>query len=155
MLGILVKRQILLSILTLLLGACGGGEGGGRGGGFNEPAPGTPVTVSGTLSYEFVPPNLNCAGLNFSAIEVRPIRGATVVLLNGTGGAGYIGIPNYQPASGNRCLETRRKIVEDHDVFARGAELLHDVATYITCTACNQDTFVCHTINSRSFCADL
>ena len=73
--GILVKRQILLAIITLLLGACGGGEGGG----------GT-VTVSGTVSYEFVPPNLNCAGLNFSAIEVRPIRGATVVLLNETGG---------------------------------------------------------------------
>ena len=75
MLGMLVKRQIVLSILTLLLGACGGSSGGG-GGGFNEPPPGTPVTVSGTLSYEFVPPNLNCAGLNFSAIEVRPIRGS-------------------------------------------------------------------------------
>ncbi len=85
--GILVKRHILLSLVTLALGACGGGgDGGGRGGGFNQPLPGATVTVSGTLSYEFVPPNLNCAGLNFSAIEVRPIRAATVVLLNATGG---------------------------------------------------------------------
>jgi hypothetical protein len=84
--GTLVKRPILLSILTLLLGACSGGGNGGGDGGFIEPAPGGTVTVSGTLSYEFVPPNLSCAGLNFSAIEVRPIRAATVVLLNGTGG---------------------------------------------------------------------
>jgi hypothetical protein len=85
--GTLVKRQILLTLVTLSLGACGGGgDGGNGGGGFNEPGPQAIVTVSGTLSYEFVPPNLNCAGLNFSAIEVRPIRGATVVLLNQTGG---------------------------------------------------------------------
>ncbi len=83
----LVKRQILLTLLTLSLGACGGGgDGGGGNGGFNEPPPGATVTVSGTLSYEFVPANLNCSGLNFSATEVRPIRGATVVLLNQTGG---------------------------------------------------------------------
>jgi len=82
-----VKRQILLTFVTLLLGACGGGgDGGNGGGGFNQPELPAVVTVSGTLSYEFVPPNLNCAGLNFSAIEVRPIRGATVVLLNETGG---------------------------------------------------------------------
>jgi hypothetical protein len=67
-----------------LLGACsGGGDGGG---GFNEPVPGTPVTVSGTVRYQFVPPNAGCSGLNFSATVARPIRGATVVLLNNIGG---------------------------------------------------------------------
>lgn len=81
--GIPVKRHILLTLFTLILGACGSGGGGG---GFNEPPPGAPVTVSGTLSYEFVPANLNCSGLNFSATEVRPIRGATVLLLNTSGG---------------------------------------------------------------------
>ena len=87
MAGTLVKHQILLTLVTLLLGACGGGSDGGNGsGGFNEPEPPAVVTVSGRLSYEFVPPNLSCAGLNFSAIEERPIRGATVVLLNETGG---------------------------------------------------------------------
>ena len=83
----LVKRQILLTFVTLMLGACGGGgDSGNGGGGFNQPEPPPSVTVSGRLSYEFVPPNLNCSGLNFSAIEERPIRGATVVLLNATGG---------------------------------------------------------------------
>jgi len=84
--GFLAQRHILLILSTLLLTACGGGgngggfdPGGGNGGG------GTMVTVSGTVSYEFVPPNPNCNGLNFSATFARPIRGATVVLLNSAG----------------------------------------------------------------------
>jgi hypothetical protein len=36
------------------------------------------------VAYEFVPPNLNCQGLNFAATEVRPIRGATVQLVDGS-----------------------------------------------------------------------
>ena len=41
------------------------------------------VSVAGRLQYEFVPPNVNCRGLNFSAIQPRPIRGATVQLVDG------------------------------------------------------------------------
>jgi hypothetical protein len=41
------------------------------------------VTVAGKLQYEFVPPNANCRGLNFNRIQQRPIRGATVQLLDG------------------------------------------------------------------------
>ena len=46
-----------------------------------------PVTISGTLLYEFPPPNPGCVGLNFSvsAIQERPIRQATVQLLDSTG----------------------------------------------------------------------
>lgn len=40
------------------------------------------VTVAGKLTYEFVPPNTNCRGLNFNAIETRPIRGVTVQLVD-------------------------------------------------------------------------
>ena len=40
------------------------------------------VTVSGTASYEFVPPNAVCQGLDFSSVIVKPIRGATVQLLD-------------------------------------------------------------------------
>lgn len=43
---------------------------------------GPQVTLSGTLEYQFVPPNTNCQGLNFNSIEVKPIRGATVQLLD-------------------------------------------------------------------------
>jgi hypothetical protein len=34
------------------------------------------------VSYEFVPPNPICQGLDFSSIATRPVRGATVELLN-------------------------------------------------------------------------
>ena len=42
----------------------------------------TMVTVSGKVNYEFVPPNVNCRGLNFLGTTVKPIRAATVQLIN-------------------------------------------------------------------------
>ncbi len=44
------------------------------------------VTVSGQVLYEFVPPNANCNGLNFSATQTRPIRAATVQLIDTASG---------------------------------------------------------------------
>lgn len=73
-------RTSLLLTTLLSFAACGGGGGNGGGGGGG--GGGNTVTVSGTVSYEFVPPNAGCLGLNFSATTVRPIRGATVVLLS-------------------------------------------------------------------------
>ena len=49
-----------------------------------EPQP--TVTVSGIVSYEFVPPLPTCRDLDFSAIETRPIRGATVQLIDAGNG---------------------------------------------------------------------
>lgn len=40
------------------------------------------VTVSGTLEYEFVPARDNCNGLDYSSVERRPVRGATVQLID-------------------------------------------------------------------------
>ena len=48
-----------------------------------EPVP--VVTISGTMLYEFPPPNAACNGLNFGNIQLRPIRQATVQLLDDTG----------------------------------------------------------------------
>jgi len=45
------------------------------------------VTVSGKVQYEFVPPSANCFGLNYSAIVVRPIRQATVQIIDDGSGA--------------------------------------------------------------------
>jgi hypothetical protein len=52
--------------------------------------PAAAVTISGVLNYEFPPPNTSpfiCDGLNFGAVETRPIRGATVQILQSPGGA--------------------------------------------------------------------
>jgi hypothetical protein len=69
------------ALAMLLMTACGGGDS------VNAPPPARPtVTVSGTVSYEFVPPNGSCTTLNFGATVTRPIRGATVQLIDtGTG----------------------------------------------------------------------
>jgi len=68
----------LLPILAVA--ACGGGGGGGGG-----QVPLQRVTVSGTVQYELVPPAVNCNGLNFNGTVARPIRGATVQLINAAG----------------------------------------------------------------------
>jgi hypothetical protein len=67
--------------VAVVLGACGGGGGGG--GGF--PIAGLPgattVTLNGTVTFDSVP---NATGtLNYSAIAVKPVRGAVVEVVNG------------------------------------------------------------------------
>ncbi|MEE8426050.1 MAG: hypothetical protein V3S15_02120 [Woeseiaceae bacterium] len=74
-------RIACLAWVLAILAACGGGGGGGGG-----TAPLPMVMVSGTLQYEFVPPSLNCRGLNFNGTVPRPIRGATVQLIDAATG---------------------------------------------------------------------
>jgi len=74
-------RLLLAALLPLALAACGGGGGNKGGNQGGEPI----LTVSGTVSYEFAQPNANCLGLNLTAPVVRPIRGATVQLLDANG----------------------------------------------------------------------
>ncbi|CAN7191112.1 MULTISPECIES: carboxypeptidase-like regulatory domain-containing protein [unclassified Variovorax] len=67
--------------VAVVLGACGGGGGGG--GGF--PIAGLPgattVTLNGTVTFDSVP---NATGtLNYSAIAIKPVRGAVVEVVNG------------------------------------------------------------------------
>ena len=47
--------------------------------------PAAVVTISGNMFYEFPPPNAACNGLNFGNIQLRPIRQATVQILDDTG----------------------------------------------------------------------
>ncbi len=47
--------------------------------------PGAVVTISGNAMYEFPPPNPGCNGLNFTNVQLRPIRQATVQALDDTG----------------------------------------------------------------------
>lgn len=90
-------RRLLALLPALLLAACGGGGSGASGdssggnsggsGGNGDPGPGAIGTVVGAARYEYVPPNPNCNGLNFDPAvrELRPIRGATVQLLDASG----------------------------------------------------------------------
>ena len=64
----------------MLLSACSSG-GGDKSGGTTPPSV-TTMTISGLASYEFVPPNASCNGLNFGATMTRPIRAATVELID-------------------------------------------------------------------------
>jgi len=69
----------ILFVATLLIAGCGGGDSS------PPPPPPASISVSGTVFYEFVPPNPICQGLDFGSIQLRPIRGATVQLLDGAG----------------------------------------------------------------------
>lgn len=68
-----------------VLAACGGGGGGSSPPPPPPPPPGSPITISGTASYESVPAQASGVGLNYGAITAKPIRGATVELLNSSG----------------------------------------------------------------------
>lgn len=78
---VFTRKNIVLAVSLLALAACGGGSGSTVG---NVVA--VTVTVSGKVFYEFVPPRVQgnnpCAGLDFNNIETRPIRAATVQLLD-------------------------------------------------------------------------
>jgi len=75
-------QLVSLATMALLLTACGGSDNGG---GKDDNTP-TTMTVSGFVRYEFPPPNDNCSGLDLAAPLTRPVRGATVQLINaGTG----------------------------------------------------------------------
>ena len=75
---------------AIALGACGGGGGGGgapAGGGNGSGNPGGggsggTVIITGQAQYEMPPPVPNCNGLNFDDLELKPIRQATVQLLD-------------------------------------------------------------------------
>lgn len=68
-------RRVLLPLVVLLFAAGVGGCGGGGGGGGTDTA-GPPATVSGTVSYDYVP---NVSGaLSYRATVSKPVRGAGV-----------------------------------------------------------------------------
>lgn len=75
MTGTGLGRLAWVAALSLAASACGSSSDDGGA-----------VTISGALRYEFVPVNDGCAGLDFAAVEERPIRGATVQLLDAASG---------------------------------------------------------------------
>ena len=76
-----MQRLLRLGVLALAvgLGGCGGGGGGGGGGS------GATATISGAVSYDFVP-NLSGA-LDYKATASRAVRGAGVDIVDSQTGA--------------------------------------------------------------------
>ena len=80
------RKAINLLILAAcgLVAGCGGSSGGADGGGGTgggNPGAGS-VTISGTASYEFPPPVPPCRGLDFANTGLRPIRAATIQIVD-------------------------------------------------------------------------
>jgi hypothetical protein len=109
-----LRRTCLVSIefvcVVLLLSACGGGNGGSNNQAFANAASSAPtpsssslssnsaslssasssssvdsMMLSGIITYDYVPHNTNNLGLNYLAIEPRPVRGAVVELMDDLG----------------------------------------------------------------------
>jgi hypothetical protein len=112
--GQLPPALLLSGLLGLgLLEACGGGGGGSA-------APATPVpttrTVTGLVTYDFVPAVYNAAtqvgGLNFAGAVQKPVRNGVVQILNGTSvlatgstdATGHYSLTFTPPASGTPQL---------------------------------------------------
>lgn len=51
----------------------------------NTSALADPVTISGTISYDFIPHNINAHGLDYDNIQSRPARGVDVAVLSNNG----------------------------------------------------------------------
>jgi hypothetical protein len=80
-----LSRLFRAATSCALLAGCGSGSSA-------PPAlpPPASVTISGVVNYEFPPPNTApsiCDGLNFANKQLRPIRGATVQILQSPGDA--------------------------------------------------------------------
>lgn len=71
-------RLTALPAVIAALAACGGG-------GDAPPAYSGPVVLSGTATYDSVPASASGVGLDYAATTARPIRGATVQLLDANG----------------------------------------------------------------------
>ena len=87
-----MKRTAAVVCLTLCLAACGGG---GSGGGGAAPAPPF-VTLTGQVTFDFVPVVAG-RGLDYMSTAPRPARGVTIELLQG----GAVASSATTDASGN------------------------------------------------------
>src|SRR5689334_3959840 len=87
-----MKRTAAVVCLTLCLAACGGG---GSGGGGAAPAPPV-VTLTGQVTFDFVPVVAG-RGLDYMSTAPRPARGVTIELLQG----GAVASSATTDASGN------------------------------------------------------
>ncbi len=111
-----LHSRLVVGLLGLgLLQACGGGGGGGTA----APAP-TPIsttrTLSGLVTYDFVPTTYNLStqvgGLNFAGAVQKPVRNGLVQVMNGnavlaagvTDATGHYSLTFTPPASGTLQL---------------------------------------------------
>ena len=124
--------RIKLVCITLLLSACGGGSNqsfsnspvntsssdlkpessvasfSSSSSSASSASSADSVVVSGIISYDYVPHNTNNVGLNYSAIEQRPVRGARVELIDDLG---LIRSSATTAADGGYSISTQKNIL--------------------------------------------
>lgn len=94
--------SVCLVIFMIHLSACGGGSSGGSGSSTPAatatptptatptlapsptPDPASSVTISGTITYDFVP-NSVTGGLDYDSLSIKPVRGASIQALSVSG----------------------------------------------------------------------
>lgn len=78
-------RYIWLVLVCLYLGACGGGGKTSHQSSSVTTSSQGVVSLSGRVTYDYVPHKTTLIGLNYNAIESRPVRGVQVELIGQSG----------------------------------------------------------------------
>jgi len=91
----LLSYLYLLVTIFILVGCGGGGGGDSQSQSQSQSSSSLPtsstssatknVKLSGRITYDYIPHNSNFIGLNYAAVEQRPIRGAVVELIDSSG----------------------------------------------------------------------
>lgn len=158
-----LARWALATVFVAALAACGGGGGGDDGD--DPPPPGGytgPVTVTGVATYQFVPTQADHTGLDYANSVDRPIRGATVQLVNaggtvvGTTTSGADGSYTFSlPAATGVSVRVRAEIARPASagVGARDIQVVDNTAggaLYTVSSAVVVPTAAAQTINVRA-----
>lgn len=80
--------RIFFFFVIIILMSCGGGGGDNKGPSQKSssiPNASATVTLNGKITYDYVPHHSDFVGLDYSATEQRPIRGAVVELIDASG----------------------------------------------------------------------
>ncbi|WP_323814514.1 hypothetical protein [Cellvibrio sp. NN19] len=80
--GLIKSARILPLLICMCLIACGGGSGGSSNIAQSSSVASSTITISGQVTYDFVPYSELHNGLDYSATQIKPVRRAVVELLD-------------------------------------------------------------------------
>lgn len=144
---------LVLSVAALSAGACGGGSSGSSGNNDGGTGGGTQRTVTGTVTYDFVPatynPQARSGTLDFAHTTQKPVRGGVVAAMEGnnvlatatTGDDGKYSLTFTPSGAGSLAIvavaKTTSPSIEVHDNTDQGA--LWSVGAALDATSTTKD----------------